>query len=76
MREQFDGPKASSDRPWSVPSLLHGLGHRGRSDFQCSIDTNRDSTRSGYERRLLMVDTHRAVPEPIADSFPHTPGSF
>ena len=30
MREQFDGPKASIDRPWSVRSRLLGLRHRGR----------------------------------------------
>ena len=29
--EQCDGPKASIDLPWSVRSLLLGLGHRGRS---------------------------------------------
>ncbi len=39
MREQFDGPKASIDRPWSVLSLLLGLGHRRRYPYQ---DTRTD----------------------------------
>jgi hypothetical protein len=30
MREQCDGPIASIDSPWSVRSLLLGLGHRSR----------------------------------------------
>jgi len=37
MREQFDGPKASIDRPWSVPSLLLGLGHPGHSLYLVAL---------------------------------------
>ncbi len=45
-------------------NLVYGdIGDHGRSDFQCSIDANRDMTRSRYQRRLLKVDTHRAVPK-------------
>ena len=66
-----------SRRPWALLLKPFQMGLIAvRSDFQCSIDTTHDKTDSRDGRRLLIVDTHLAVPEPIANNFPHTPGSF